>query len=118
MLFLWLRRLDIECFLTEQSIPPNTKPKKKKIQHGPSQKSIAHSAHSEILRYTISATFCGLHVSWKMRRRREAGDAGAPACGLVFALGPELPSILLLPLRVLRVFTDIFNQPKYKGWYV
>jgi hypothetical protein len=36
--------------------------------------------------YTISATFCGLHVSWKMRRRREAGDAGAPACGLVFAL--------------------------------
>jgi hypothetical protein len=25
-------------------------------------------------------------LSWKMRRRREAGDAGAPACGLVFAL--------------------------------
>lgn len=29
-----------------------------------------------------------------------------------------MPSILELPLRVLRVFTDIFNQPKYKGWYV
>ncbi|CAG8110854.1 unnamed protein product [Penicillium olsonii] len=39
---------------------------------------------------------------------------GLPICGD----GPELPSILELPLRVLRVFTDIFNQPKYKGWYV
>jgi hypothetical protein len=32
--------------------------------------------------------------------------------------GPELPSILELPLRILRAFTEIFNQPKYKGWYV
>ena len=32
--------------------------------------------------------------------------------------GPELPSILELPLRILKAFTDIFNQPKYKGWYV
>ncbi|KAJ5382945.1 hypothetical protein N7517_000856 [Penicillium concentricum] len=39
---------------------------------------------------------------------------GLPICGD----GPELPSILELPLRVLRVFTDIFNQPKYKGWAV
>lgn len=39
---------------------------------------------------------------------------GLPICGE----GPELPSILELPLRILRVFTDIFNQPKYKGWYV
>lgn len=39
---------------------------------------------------------------------------GLPICGD----GPEMPSILELPLRVLRVFTDIFNQPKYKGWYV
>ncbi|KAJ5275236.1 hypothetical protein N7505_003781 [Penicillium chrysogenum] len=39
---------------------------------------------------------------------------GLPICGD----GPELPSILQLPLRVLRVFTDIFNQPKYKGWAV
>ncbi|KAJ5951013.1 uncharacterized protein N7479_009426 [Penicillium vulpinum] len=39
---------------------------------------------------------------------------GLPICGY----GPELPSILELPLRVLRVFTDIFNQPKYKGWAV
>jgi hypothetical protein len=39
---------------------------------------------------------------------------GLPICGEA----PELPSILELPLRVLRVFTDIFNQPKYKGWYV
>jgi hypothetical protein len=39
---------------------------------------------------------------------------GLPICGD----GPELPSILELPLRILRVFTDIFNQPKYKGWYV
>jgi hypothetical protein len=39
---------------------------------------------------------------------------GLPICGE----GPELPSMLELPLRVLRVFTDIFNQPKYKGWYV
>ena len=39
---------------------------------------------------------------------------GLPICGD----GPELPSILELPLRILKVFTDIFNQPKYKGWYV
>ncbi|KAJ6190561.1 hypothetical protein N7519_000582 [Penicillium mononematosum] len=39
---------------------------------------------------------------------------GLPICGD----GPELPSILELPLRVLRVFTDTFNQPKYKGWAV
>jgi hypothetical protein len=39
---------------------------------------------------------------------------GLPICGD----GPELPSILELPLRILRVFTEIFNQPKYKGWYV
>lgn len=37
---------------------------------------------------------------------------GLPICGD----GPELSSILQLPLRVLKVFTDIFNQPKYKGW--
>lgn len=39
---------------------------------------------------------------------------GLPICGD----GPDLPSILELPLRILKVFTDIFNQPKYKGWYV
>lgn len=39
---------------------------------------------------------------------------GLPICGP----GPELPSILELPLRALRAFTEIFNQPKYKGWYV
>jgi hypothetical protein len=39
---------------------------------------------------------------------------GLPICGE----GPELPSMLELPLRVLKVFTDTFNQPKYKGWYV
>ncbi|KAJ5561973.1 hypothetical protein N7461_000734 [Penicillium sp. DV-2018c] len=39
---------------------------------------------------------------------------GLPICGD----GPELPSILELPLRVLRVFTELFNQPKYKGWSV
>lgn len=39
---------------------------------------------------------------------------GLPVCGD----GPELPSILELPLRILKVFTDIFNTPKYKGWYV
>jgi len=39
---------------------------------------------------------------------------GLPICGP----GPELPSILELPLRILRAFTEIFNQPKYKGWYV
>lgn len=32
--------------------------------------------------------------------------------------GPELPSVLELPLRILRAFTDIFNQPKFKGWCV
>ncbi|KAE8360011.1 hypothetical protein BDV27DRAFT_162075 [Aspergillus caelatus] len=32
--------------------------------------------------------------------------------------GPELPSILELPLRILKAFTDIFNQPKYKGWAI
>ncbi|KAH1470565.1 hypothetical protein KXW28_006794, partial [Aspergillus fumigatus] len=36
---------------------------------------------------------------------------GLPICGS----GPELPSILELPLRILRAFTEIFNQPKYKG---
>lgn len=30
--------------------------------------------------------------------------------------GPELPSILELPLRILRAFTEIFNLPKYSGW--
>lgn len=39
---------------------------------------------------------------------------GLPIC----SDGPELPSILELPLHILKVFTDIFNQPKYKGWYV
>ncbi|KAJ5832244.1 hypothetical protein N7474_000555 [Penicillium riverlandense] len=39
---------------------------------------------------------------------------GLPICGE----GPELPSILKLPLRILRAFTDIFNQPKYKGWAI
>ncbi|KAH8425885.1 hypothetical protein N8T08_000089 [Aspergillus melleus] len=39
---------------------------------------------------------------------------GLPICGP----GPELPSILELPLRALRAFTEIFNQPKYKGWSI
>lgn len=39
---------------------------------------------------------------------------GLPICGP----GPDLPSILELPLRILRAFTEIFNQPKFKGWYV
>ncbi|KAB8255109.1 hypothetical protein BDV32DRAFT_142312 [Aspergillus pseudonomiae] len=39
---------------------------------------------------------------------------GLPICGP----GPELPSILELPLRILKAFTDIFNQPKYKGWSI
>ncbi|KAJ5091857.1 hypothetical protein NUU61_006727 [Penicillium alfredii] len=39
---------------------------------------------------------------------------GLPICGD----GPELPSILELPLRILRAFTEIFNQPKYKGWAI
>ncbi|KAJ5946501.1 hypothetical protein N7454_003340 [Penicillium verhagenii] len=39
---------------------------------------------------------------------------GLPVCGD----GPELPSILELPLRSLRFFTELFNQPKYKGWAV
>jgi hypothetical protein len=30
--------------------------------------------------------------------------------------GPELPSILELPLRILKAFTEIFNTPKYSGW--
>ena len=35
----------------------------------------------------VSATFCGLRVSWKMRRRREACDCGPPpGGGLAFAL--------------------------------
>ncbi|GAT29344.1 similar to An08g02410 [Aspergillus luchuensis] len=37
---------------------------------------------------------------------------GLPICGD----GPEMPSMLELPLRILKAFTDIFNQPKYKGW--
>lgn len=39
---------------------------------------------------------------------------GLPICGR----GPELPSLLELPLKTLKAFTEIFNQPKYKGWYV
>ncbi|EYE91184.1 uncharacterized protein ASPGLDRAFT_48060 [Aspergillus glaucus CBS 516.65] len=39
---------------------------------------------------------------------------GLPICGP----GPELPSILELPLRILRAFTEIFNQPKFKGWAI
>ncbi|PWY81952.1 hypothetical protein BO70DRAFT_396737 [Aspergillus heteromorphus CBS 117.55] len=39
---------------------------------------------------------------------------GLPICGA----GPELPSVLELPLRILRAFTEIFNQPKYKGWAI
>ncbi|KAJ5098871.1 hypothetical protein N7532_005872 [Penicillium argentinense] len=39
---------------------------------------------------------------------------GLPICGN----GPDLPNILELPLRVVKAFTEIFNQPKYKGWYV
>ncbi|KAF9889197.1 hypothetical protein FE257_007510 [Aspergillus nanangensis] len=39
---------------------------------------------------------------------------GLPICGP----GPELPSILELPLRILRAFTEIFNQPRYKGWAI
>ncbi|KAJ5637516.1 hypothetical protein N7520_000596 [Penicillium odoratum] len=39
---------------------------------------------------------------------------GLPVCGD----GPELPSILEMPLRSLRFFTELFNQPKYKGWAV
>ncbi|EPS32223.1 hypothetical protein POX_d05612 [Penicillium oxalicum] len=39
---------------------------------------------------------------------------GLPICGD----GPDLPSILELPLHILKVFTEIFNQPKYKGWAV
>lgn len=39
---------------------------------------------------------------------------GLPICGE----GPVLPDILELPLRIVKAFTEIFNQPKYKGWYV
>lgn len=39
---------------------------------------------------------------------------GLPLCGD----GPDLPSILELPLRILKACTEIFNQPKFKGWYV
>ncbi|PLN81494.1 hypothetical protein BDW42DRAFT_168804 [Aspergillus taichungensis] len=39
---------------------------------------------------------------------------GLPICGR----GPELPSLLELPLKTLKAFTEIFNQPKYKGWAI
>lgn len=39
---------------------------------------------------------------------------GLPICGS----GPELPSILELPLRIVKAFTDIFNHPRYRGWWV
>ncbi|KAJ5995579.1 hypothetical protein N7481_002556 [Penicillium waksmanii] len=39
---------------------------------------------------------------------------GLPICGE----GPVLPDILELPLRIVKAFTEIFNQPKYKGWSV
>lgn len=41
---------------------------------------------------------------------------GLPICGA----GPDLrlPSILELPLRVVRAFTEIFNGSRYRGWYV
>ncbi|KKK13611.1 hypothetical protein ARAM_006022, partial [Aspergillus rambellii] len=39
---------------------------------------------------------------------------GLPICGA----GPDMPSILDLPLRILRAFTEIFNDPRYKGWCV
>jgi len=37
---------------------------------------------------------------------------GLPICGD----GPVLPDLLELPLRIVKAFTEIFNQPKYKGW--
>ncbi|BDD54773.1 hypothetical protein MPDQ_006686 [Monascus purpureus] len=39
---------------------------------------------------------------------------GLPICGS----GPELPSILELPLRIVKAFTDIFNHPRYRGWAI
>ncbi|PTU22537.1 hypothetical protein P175DRAFT_0555208 [Aspergillus ochraceoroseus IBT 24754] len=39
---------------------------------------------------------------------------GLPICGA----GPDMPSILDLPLRILRAFTEIFNDPRYKGWAI
>ncbi|OXV09839.1 hypothetical protein Egran_02397 [Elaphomyces granulatus] len=39
---------------------------------------------------------------------------GLPICGP----GPELPSILELPLRTLKAFTVIFNGPKYQNWAI
>lgn len=32
--------------------------------------------------------------------------------------GLGVGSLLSLPLRVITAFTEIFNGPKYKGWYV
>jgi len=39
---------------------------------------------------------------------------GLPICGP----GPELPSILELPLQTLKAFTNIFNGPKYQNWAI
>jgi hypothetical protein len=45
---------------------------------------------------------------------------GLPICGLGPGQGPELfqTSVLDLPLRIIKAFTDIFNHPRYKNWLV
>ncbi|KAL2001627.1 hypothetical protein VTN02DRAFT_1512 [Thermoascus thermophilus] len=37
---------------------------------------------------------------------------------LICGSGPELPSLLDLPLRTLTGFTDMFNRSKYQGWAI
>jgi hypothetical protein len=45
---------------------------------------------------------------------------GLPICGAApyFGAQSSFGAVTELPLRVLKAFTEIFNTPKYKNWYV
>ncbi|KAJ6156967.1 hypothetical protein N7497_005852 [Penicillium chrysogenum] len=63
-----------------------------------------------------------MSMSVSANTRPQAGAPASPASRrlLIFqeTCKPAERRRDCLPLRVLRVFTDIFNQPKYKGWAV
>lgn len=66
---------------------------------------------------TAPATTTGHHA--EVANLVPVNTAGLPISSSVSTSASEKEDwISALPLRVIRAFTDIFNQPRYKNWFV
>jgi hypothetical protein len=105
-----LRKTLLKSLFTQKAAPDTGEAEAEPEADMPSTQPLAHPTSRRLLIFQEARNPANTAETVYL----PVNKLGLPICGD----GPELPSILELPLRILRVFTEIFNQPKYKGWYV